>query len=248
MGYRNKQCILCGQIFEPKSAASQRCDKCKQGVCANCGKAFTIQTMHQAGHFCSVKCYLEYRWQGHNIECRCPTCGKKIRRIQSDTRVYCSAKCSWQAGRPTRRRKRDFICAWCGTSFSIAPSARLGKRAFCSHSCSAKWWAEFGYHGADHPNWRGGYPNGYEHRWIEIRKKMLERVGEICQSCKKPSNRLEVHHLIPLRCFKQISEAHFEGNLIVLCVKCHRREHRRLKVVAPLLDLLTQHSHLLNKR
>jgi len=50
--------------------------------------------------------------------------------------------------------------------------------------------------------------------------QILRRDGWRCQSCGTISN-LEVHH----RQFRSQSGADTEGNLITLCVDCHRQAH-----------------------
>jgi len=53
-----------------------------------------------------------------------------------------------------------------------------------------------------------------------LRQQILRRDGWRCQSCGTMSN-LEVHH----REFRSHSGVDSEGNLITLCVDCHRRAH-----------------------
>jgi len=70
-------------------------------------------------------------------------------------------------------------------------------------------------------NWKGGY---YSQKsgsaWNRIRKKTLIRDKNTCQSCGA-TTKLDVHHIIPFRCFINPREANKPNNLISLCRQCH---------------------------
>lgn len=83
--------------------------------------------------------------------------------------------------------------------------------------------------GERNPNWKGGYSPRYGSGWAVARKRALER-DEVCQHCGHDGtdDRLEVHHIVPVREFREasnasISDAHHEDNLVVLCKRCHPR-------------------------
>lgn len=70
-------------------------------------------------------------------------------------------------------------------------------------------------------NWKGGHRVGRSGRaWEVIRNKILARDGFKCQECGK-CGRLDVHHKIPFRCFKDPRIANEENNLTSLCRSCH---------------------------
>lgn len=83
--------------------------------------------------------------------------------------------------------------------------------------------------GEANPNWRGGYSRRYGPGWATARDRVRERDG-VCQNCDHDGSdrRLEVHHVIPVREFRDaadaaIEDAHDERNLVLLCRRCHRR-------------------------
>lgn len=62
-------------------------------------------------------------------------------------------------------------------------------------------------------------------RWQALRLLVLERDGWRCTACKKSSKSLQVHHTKYIQ-GKPPFESPIE-DLISLCKKCHRRQHRR---------------------
>lgn len=67
----------------------------------------------------------------------------------------------------------------------------------------------------------------YPKNWKEITKREKEKVGYICQLCKKPARQnisLGTHHIYGLSDHK---------NLIVLCSRCHLKVHVRPWLVDP---------------
>lgn len=93
--------------------------------------------------------------------------------------------------------------------------------------------------GKNNPNWKGGE---YTHEWYGpgwefVRNRVRER-DEVCQQCGHDgsSTRLEVHHIIPIRHFRNadgipINAANHEANLLLLCKRCHgRAEHGVIEV------------------
>lgn len=83
--------------------------------------------------------------------------------------------------------------------------------------------------GEANPNWRGGYSRRYGSGWATARDRVRERDGT-CQNCGHDGSdrRLEVHHVVPVRAFRNatdaaVEDAHDEENLVLLCRRCHRR-------------------------
>jgi hypothetical protein len=56
--------------------------------------------------------------------------------------------------------------------------------------------------------------------WSHTRRRALLRAGRQCQRCEISDVQLEVHHLTYDRLGRES-----EGDLIVLCRRCHGREH-----------------------
>ena len=62
----------------------------------------------------------------------------------------------------------------------------------------------------------GNFRDSY--RWKKLRKEILRRDGYECQYCGA-TERLEVHHMWPIRIGGQIWNP---GNCITLCKQCHK--------------------------
>ncbi len=64
--------------------------------------------------------------------------------------------------------------------------------------------------------------------WSKIRAKALWRDSYTCQECQEKDCRLEVHHK------KALCKGGDNSllNLITLCVKCHRAEHKSWRAYA----------------
>ncbi|GAB3418250.1 hypothetical protein GCM10027435_17980 [Haloparvum alkalitolerans] len=86
--------------------------------------------------------------------------------------------------------------------------------------------------GRSNPMWRGGGTLRYGPGWTRARREARSRTSA-CANCGHDGDeyRLEVHHIVPVRLFDrsdthQLSDAHVQGNLVVLCKRCHARaEH-----------------------
>lgn len=95
--------------------------------------------------------------------------------------------------------------------------------------------------GEDNPNWRGGYSHRYGSGWSLARKRVQER-DEVCRHCGHDGSehRLEVHHIIPVRVFRNtadlsVEDAHDEENLILLCKRCHgQANHGKIEFDEPI--------------
>jgi len=95
------------------------------------------------------------------------------------------------------------------------------------------WWDDFGrenFKGENNPYWKGGLRNhGYDcDEYRQACGRVRKRDNNTCQSCHqvgdKPKNRLEVHH-------KDGNEFnHSDSNLETLCMKCHKRRHKIMRV------------------
>lgn len=89
--------------------------------------------------------------------------------------------------------------------------------------------------GEANPNWRGGYEYRYGAGWALAREHAIER-DQVCQHCGHDGGelRLEVHHIIPVRAFREeevpLERAHDLSNLVLLCNRCHgKADHGRLE-------------------
>src|SRR3990167_1362287 len=155
----------------------------------------------------------------------CFVCGNPFKSFISDKRKYCSWRCYQQS--PTRgtrpRNRRKEVCGWCQKEFERpVANFKAKKRHFCSHSCSADWWAEYSPHGKNHPSWSGGYTQkAYTDGWARIKKEVKKRADNKCESCGFIHKLMDVHHKIPVRLKKHIKITNHLKNLQLLCRPCH---------------------------
>lgn len=79
----------------------------------------------------------------------------------------------------------------------------------------------------------------YGPRWVIIRKIVLDRDQNRCQSCGKrwDQSQLHIHHKQPLRSFRSLQEANQLDNLITLCPRCHQRVENVVRVKSGLSGL-----------
>lgn len=210
--------------------------------CQQCGKDFYPlyrKRSEPPQRYCSNKCEKLARF-GERVINFCPICGKPAISTGKRSQVYCSRKCAEKGkiGRPNNGRSNleTRQCSWCGEDVTRPASSFHGDKTFCNYKCEAEWLSEF-QNGIDHPRWKGGSPERYGFTWYRARKDVLIRASFICQRCHRHKATL-VHHLLPIRFFIDITQAHFASNLIALCGRCHSREHKRLASALPLLDLL----------
>lgn len=91
--------------------------------------------------------------------------------------------------------------------------------------------------GPANPNWKGGYSRRYGPGWATARAQVQNR-DEVCQQCGHDGSdrRLEVHHIVPVRVFRDdperdLQDAHNLDNLVLLCRRCHGKvEHGTIEM------------------
>lgn len=93
--------------------------------------------------------------------------------------------------------------------------------------------------GDRNPNWKGGKytEEWYGPGWAVIRERIRER-DRVCQNCGEDGSnlRLEVHHITPLRFFREsenhsLEDGNEHSNLVLLCKRCHGlAEHGSIQV------------------
>ena len=199
--------------------------------CIVCGGLFyPFHGRETTSNYCSKECYLR-SIRLPNIFCK--TCGKKILHPRQKSQKYCSRECYYKS----KTRRITVQCDWCGISFTRTPSQQKNKGIFCSHKCAYEFSSEY-VRGENHHAWRGGTEIKYTGRYCTERKKVLKRANGVCENChKRPI--AAIHHKLPIRFFRNPSDAHFKSNLIALCEICHNKAHKNLKRSLPLLNLLS---------
>lgn len=81
-------------------------------------------------------------------------------------------------------------------------------------------------------NWQGGRVRRYGSGWRTAKDTVHER-DEVCRGCGHDGTerQLEVHHIVPMRCFRDdpdadLADAHDLQNLVLLCRSCHNEADR----------------------
>ena len=131
-----------------------------------------------------------------------------------------------------------------GTDFGLGASAIhfwLKKHGIPTRSTaearSVKHWGAsgesnpmYGKRGPAVPSWKGGVTPARQYLygrpvWKKVAKKVWERDRGRCQSCgttKQSIKGIHIHHVVP---FANVELRVELSNLILLCPKCHRKEH-----------------------
>lgn len=122
-------------------------------------------------------------------------------------RKFCSRACSAQSIKKTVKPKQCIVCNQTIQKWSRESIQDYLQRKYCSHKC----------HGKDMQLPEGPIHGGLPHRGRGIARRKKPRVE--CEACGA-TRRLEVHH-------KDEDPTNNEmSNLRVLCLKCHRKEHK----------------------
>lgn len=190
-------------------------------------------------------------YKGTQVQVQCSQCGKQIERdpakVRRNDHFFCGGDC-WNEWRKTHMRGENnpnwtepvkTYCATCGKPVERNP-ARVGtterKVHFCCKDCKHKWLTDF-MSGPTSPNWKGGVVKYYGPNWHRQKRLARKRDNNTCRVCgatqKKNGKALDVHHVTPFRSFNYVPgendnyvQANDLGNLVCLCMKCHRKvEH-----------------------
>lgn len=136
--------------------------------CDFCGKEFKTfpsQFKNHKHHFCSQKCYFE--WKGGGKKVFCEYCNKELYKtssaIKRTNHNFCSMKCfhKWQFKYQTGENSPHWkggeaqrICKTCNKVFSVPQAlVKNGRGKFCSIKCRAKWQSKYN-RGKKHPRWK----------------------------------------------------------------------------------------------
>jgi transcriptional regulator with XRE-family HTH domain len=103
----------------------------------------------------------------------------------------------------------------------------------------------------DHRDWTD---RAYRRGFRPAKRKVHQR-DEVCQLCDHDGSehRLEVHHIVPVRLFRDVDELEFQdahclGNLVLLCESCHPKvEWGELQVKPDFEDIPDAHQEAYQK-
>lgn len=239
-------CLECGAEFTPPSGnksaeyCSRECvaESLREQVeleCETCGESFEVRPAREdTAKYCSRDC------QNAHEQVTCKECGTTFDALPSRDRKFCSKECgyAYRTGENHPNSKPDVIetCDTCGDDFHRPKwKAEKAERAFCSEDCRAEWVSEFmtgRFTGEDHPLYQGDGKLLYGKGWNESKREQIrERDGYECVACGMTAEEhkaeygatLHVHHVKPARTFNDAEKRNDPGNLITLCLPCHRR-------------------------
>lgn len=169
-------------------------------------------------------------------ESNCKECSKNFSYYPSEKKgIYCE-QCvkdtpwDWQFNDPGGSKSPNWDritveCSHCKKQKEVKPSIKkVRNNFFCDVKCMSKYRKEH-WQGENHPLWKGGEIESYGYGWCSIRKQARKRDSYCCQICGKTKDDIgygpEVHHIKPVREFKNIEDAHTMDNVISLCPTCH---------------------------
>lgn len=111
--------------------------------------------------------------------------------------------------------KKELICKQCSKHFLAYPSQN---RVFCCYSCKAKY-QRISMAGRNNPNWKETKNlRAPAKRSLRIHIKARDMT---CQDCNSDKS-LQVHHI------DRNPKHNDDGNLVLLCKKCHAKRHMDL--------------------
>jgi 5-methylcytosine-specific restriction endonuclease McrA len=141
--------------------------------------------------------------------------------------------CSWACYVRAVGRSLTRPCAACGVPITRQRSTAKRARWFCDKTCEGRYLARTRI-GPANPAWRGGARRYYGAGWKPLRRGTRARASNTCARCGAPA--ADVHHLLPVRYFVSVSDAHFPSNVVALCGACHVAAHRAMEDVLPLFE------------
>lgn len=198
-----------------------------QIVCAQCRKEFNVKPARlKKGQvkYCSRKCYADAA-RGvplkPELRRKCLNCEKEFlpaynQRNTKGWGKFCSMDCRVEYSLV------KYTCDYCGKFFERQgyKFKKDSKKHFCSIECRNKANRGLNYN-----------PNKKDYRDGAYRKlsKQLREEAKRCEGCNKvvPFENYRTHHKIPPWLFDNRKEAHARENLEVVCIKCHRKKHRK---------------------
>lgn len=170
------------------------------------------------------------------LECRrkkvdavCANCGCGFQHKPSKPRASCSPACAYalrgRASGDTQSRKVDLVCKWCGKSKQVSPV--YASRQYCSRACTAA-----ARSGENSRTWKGGVTSKHQaffgcKEWKLKCREVYARDRGLCQRCgtRRENGGGHVHHIKSWA--RHADERLNSGNLVLLCVACHKWVHSK---------------------
>jgi 5-methylcytosine-specific restriction endonuclease McrA len=167
--------------------------------------------------------------QRESVQKECKWCGETFTTIPSSEQKICSQECAMEymkesfSGKDSHfwKEKTEVPCEICGETMYLS-EWELDRKVVCSRKCYSKYISE-NYSGENSWHWKGGREDDYGSDWDGIAENIREKYNRKCQLCggKSERRKISVHHIIPVREFDDVSNSHFDENLVALCESCH---------------------------
>ena len=205
-------------------------------TCLICKKQFKTNNKHKKQIVCSNSCAAKYGYLQRSVEKTCIYCKENFRIDKNSTREYCekhrkmtkkeclnckkekhirkdskfcSSQCSYEYNSKATEKEK---CSECGSIFNIIKITNAkNKNKFCSDTCKKSFYKK---------HYPSRSASRYGRSWRNIREKIIKRDNNKCLMCSS-TEKLEVHHFIKMKYFKNVEEAHFKDNLGTFCNTCH---------------------------
>lgn len=214
-------------------------------VCGNSYIADSTRLKHGRQTTCSRRCsyILRAQQKKHTTPLTCRGCGKSFERQPATVRgthAFCSVECyhAYRAKQAGYKGKLQYrFCLICGAQFK----QRDRHHKYCSRQCFEAAHVD-NMKGNRNPSYLDGrsYEKTYNagSDWDVLRREVYKRDSYTCQLCgtkciskteamKRPDHAariIQCHHIKP---YKE-SRDNSIGNLITVCLKCHRRLHTEM--------------------
>lgn len=228
--------------------------------CNHCGKLYQARKSrlkHNREIFCSRDCSYKGRFpESIKRQVGCKVCGESFYTYPDRAKIFCSAACQYKArtlGLSQRIVTKPYnitkvwvkakiTCKHCGKDFNTVLSKK-DRSKYCSISCYNKHKSVM-YSGKGNPAYKNGSSlNHRTHRgsnWEKIRLEIYKRDNFTCQECgvkcigKKSANKDNSHLIIQCHHKERYSltKNNSPSNLITLCLKCHLKIEKELRIVS----------------
>lgn len=190
-----------------------------------------VDTCKTLTHTCCVTCMGVMRTYLRTVDLSCDECGKQYkvgqaeharRLVRGDKHHFCSYACSGKALSRTHRGEKhhnynrvEMTCTHCEKKFLRTEGAAKKYRTmkpFCSRECYGTWLVG---RATQKGTGRGGL-RSYPPEFKAMRKKLLG-PSALCVVCMYPAK--DLHHK------DENVENNAQGNLALVCRRCHTRHH-----------------------
>lgn len=246
-------CKECSQTWQknnppPKGKDNQRYNRIET-TCEYCGKkVMKIPSKLTTHNFCCREHQKAYEKDGGYPELRhreiltCEQCGKQFERkscdVKENTKKFCCPEClwewekthnpkgkehyNWQGGKEKRK------CLNCGKEFWVTHNRSImeNKGIYCCYKCFVE---HRDYpRGENHPRWnpnKGKQELRRNADYAEWRLAVFKRDNFTCQKCHKQGVKLNAHHIYEYAKYDDLRLDVING--ITLCVKCHKKLHKK---------------------